>query len=88
MKATESPIGVGMTLPNGATVIDYDIEVIRTGGGVMQGTVLALDHASPDPYITWTFLEEDGIIITINGHYFDVIEEAVADYRNRRGLWS
>ena len=63
----------GVTMSNGAAVIDYHWDGLYPDG-TPGGTVLAVASFSPDPYVTWTFQVEGDSIECYNGHYFDFVE--------------
>ena len=82
-----SLMNCGVTMSNGAVVIDYHFDGLdSTSNGTPGGIVLAVADWSPDPYVTWTFQVEGDSIECYNGHYFDTIEAAMADFKKRAKL--
>lgn len=73
---------VGNQLPNGAIVVDYQPD---NRGPLPGGVVLALMQESADHYVTWNywFSENRGEVCCSNGHYFDILTDAVRDFERR-----
>lgn len=72
---------------NGAIVVDYAWTERDFDGSVNPGgTVLAIRQAyGADEYVTWNFtVREDGQVFCNTGHYFDMLEPAVADFQRRK----
>jgi len=77
-----SNMKIGLVLPNGATVVDYVVDKLGTNAG---GYVLCTaQFLSADPFVTWHWwVGDSGAIACSNGHYFDTLEAAVADFKKR-----
>lgn len=76
----------GMTLDNGATVLDFEWNDRYFDGSVNPGGVLiAMRYHDYDPYVTWQFcLREDAVMFCVQGYYFDQLEPAVNDFLQRK----
>lgn len=76
----------GMTLDNGATVLDFEWNDRYFDGSVNPGGVLiAMRDHYYDPYVTWQFcLREDAVMFCVQGHYFDQLRPAVNDFMDRK----
>ena len=85
----KSPLQVGSRLPNGATVIEFEITTSFSdaAGRLMKfGKCLAVCTCdlSADPYVSWKFsIHPNGNIDTHNGHYHDTLRSALEDYESR-----
>lgn len=75
---------IGSTLDNGAIVIDYRADEGESDGWYLPGGVVLAMFNGADPYVTWNYgVRADGTVTCSNGHYFDMIEPAVADFLRR-----
>jgi hypothetical protein len=65
-------MGLGVMLPNGATVIAFF-------EGPRGGIVLARRDHELHPYVTWAYVEND-LSSTTWGHYYEGYKEAWEDF--------
>lgn len=73
-------VQVGTVLPNGALVLAVSWREQFPN----EGTVLAFAKDSVEPFVTWAvFVQSDGRIETVWGHYYAHVDTAVTDYGRR-----
>lgn len=79
---TDDPAGV--TLGNGATVLEYTQQYEAAPGWRRNGIALCQRQDSHDPYVTWRLIQdEEGTWFAEGGTYHRNISEAVETYRER-----
>lgn len=80
----------GDVLPNGALVLQVGIDTTQEVFGDMrpQGVVLAMVGGGSwaHEFVTWDYVIDERGVVTVSGHYFDSVVNAVDDFRQRRAL--
>lgn len=69
-------LSVGATLPNGALILQSNIEANK---------VLAYNENAATPYVVWDWILIDNKISCSNGDYFGNFFKAVDSYRKETG---